>query len=274
MVYFIATPIGNLEDLSARARRILKDVDAIGAEDTRHTRKLLSHEGISTPLFSFHQHNEKARCEDIIQRVKNGKTIGIVSDAGMPVIADAGRELVVRLQEENLPYTCIPGASAVETALVISGLPNERYSFLGFIPRSGEDRKKTFLELSRTTCTTLFFESPQRLLRTLEECAEIFPHRQISVMRELTKIHEEILTGSAKYVYENYAARQEIKGECVVAIAPAETPKEPNAEELIDMVRTVRATGDVSHRTAVKIVAALTGASRRAIYSLTLDSDE
>lgn len=274
MVYFIATPIGNLEDISTRARRVLASVDAIGAEDTRHTRALLTHEGISVPLFSFHQHNEMARCDDIVARVSNGEIIAIVSDAGMPGIADAGQRLVMRLRKEGIPYTCIPGPSAVETAFVLSGMPGPGYLFGGFFPRRGKERTAALTQCETSPVTTIFFESPRRLCALLTDVADRMPDRAVSVARELTKTYEEVTTGTAEDVRDIYAARDEVKGECVALIAPACTPEEPDLTTLRSHVARVKEIGNVSHRTAVEIVATLTGAHKRALYHATLDDNE
>lgn len=271
MLYFVGTPIGNLEDLTLRAQRVLREVQAIGAEDTRHTRQLLAHFKIHTPLFSFHQHNERERTEEIVQRLRAGEEIAIVSDAGMPLISDAGAALAARLQAEGLAYTCVPGPSAVDTALVMSGLAGRSFQFLGFVPREAKERVKLCDELRRAAHTSVLFESPQRLVATLEMLAEALEARAMAVARELTKVHEEVARGSAAELAAHFGAGT-VRGECVIVIAPA--PAEPvsaaHEREVQRMVAAVQAAGNVPHTTAARIVAALTGISRRSVYEQSL----
>ncbi len=275
MLYFVGTPIGNLEDFSPRAQRILREVQAIGAEDTRHTRHLLAHFDIHTPLFSFHQHNERARTEEIVARVRAGESIAIVSDAGMPLISDAGAVLAARLHDEQLPCTCVPGPSAVDTALLLSGLPTDIFQFLGFAPREKAARAALCAALRTTPHTSVVFESPQRLVSTLRMLADALPDRQMAVARELTKLHEEVARGTAGELAMHFSAG-DVRGECVLVIAPA--PPEPaahtSAADLQTMVARVQEIGGVPHSTAVKIVAAITGAPRRSVYAHTLPHTE
>jgi 16S rRNA (cytidine1402-2'-O)-methyltransferase len=273
MLYLVATPIGNLEDLSPRAQRVLREVNAIGAEDTRHTLKLLAHFDIHTPLFSFHQHNEKQRIEEIVARLKNGEHIAIVSDAGMPLISDAGFLLVERLQSEKLEHTCIPGSSAVETALVLSGLPTDTFQFLGFMPREKKDAAKARKNALESLITTVFFESPQRLVDTLREFALQSPDRTVAVARELTKIHEEVVKGSAQEVLAHFETAG-VKGECVLLISPAastDQPALPLSGSISEMVTRVQEIGNVPRSTAAKIVAAVTGLPKREVYDASLE---
>ncbi len=267
MLYLVATPIGNLEDFSPRAIRILNEVDAIAAEDTRHTRKLLSHFDIHTPLFSFHKFNEKKCVEKIVSRMKNGESIAVVSDAGMPLISDAGYFLVSTLQKEFLEYSCIPGASAVETALVVSGLPTDKYQFLGFVPRD-KKKNKEFWDLAlKSSITSILFESPRRLIKTLEKIVSENGNRKVSVVRELTKIHEEVISGTALEVIENHKVRDEIKGEYVVLIEPIlEEQKQQTDVDIEKLLSKVQKSGDVSLSSAVKIVSAITGIHKNKIY--------
>jgi len=274
MLFIVGTPIGNLEDMSDRGLRILQEVDAIGAEDTRHTRKLLSYFDIKKSTFSFHQHNERQKTEVIINRLRNGENIAIVSDAGMPLISDAGQILVKRLQEEQLDYTCVPGPSAVETALVLSGLPTDRYMFFGFIPRDNKDRGKLWDDLTHCTCTAVLFESPRRLIATLTDMQQRLPARQVVVARELTKMHEERITGSPLDIIRHFEEAEGVKGECVILVEPAEESAEQHhLATAIALVGKVQSLGNVSRSTAAKIVAELTGIPRRTLYRESLEDE-
>jgi 16S rRNA (cytidine1402-2'-O)-methyltransferase len=277
MLYFVATPIGNLEDCSARALRVLREVSAIGAEDTRHTLALLTHFQVRTPLFSFHQHNERQRCDEIVARLRNGEHIAIVSDAGMPLISDAGHVLAARLHEEGLLYTCVPGASAVETALVLSGLATATFQFLGFAPREKKERAALWAQLAHAPHTSVVFESPQRLGALLQDLAVRLPQRRLAVVREISKVHEETRRGTAVELTQHFSA-QPPRGECVVVIeaaAPVAPPATAAAQitDPVAAVRTVEHLGGVSRATAVKIVAALTGVARNQLYAETLHND-
>jgi len=265
MLSIVATPIGNLEDLSPRALRALREADAIGAEDTRHTRNLLAHFDIHTPLFSFYRHNEQARTDEIVARLRNGEAIAIVSDAGMPLVSDAGSVLVARLQAEGLAYTCIPGPTAVETALVLSGLPAARYQFLGFVPRTQAERSALWQTLKSAPLTSILFESPQRLEAFLDEAAPPLGDRTMVVARELTKIHEEVRKGTATELAAHYRASG-VKGECVVLVAPAPPQPQTLEGDPAVMVATVQRVGGVPRAAAAKIVAALTGRPKREVY--------
>jgi len=271
MLYFVGTPIGNLEDITLRALRVLREVKAIGAEDTRHTRQLLAHFQIETPLFSFHQHNERERTEEIVRRLRVGEEIAIVSDAGMPLISDAGAVLAARLQAEGLAYTCVPGPSAVDVALVMSGLAGRGFQFLGFVPREAKEQKKLCEGLRCAALTSVLFESPQRLVATLEMLAEALGGRPVVVVREMTKVHEEVAHGTAAKLAAHFGGGR-VRGECVIVIAAA--PEEPapsgREREVKQMVAAVQSAGNVPHATAARIVAALTGLSRREVYEQSL----
>jgi len=274
MLYFVGTPIGNLEDITLRALRVLREVKAIGAEDTRHTRQLLSHFKIHTPVFSFHQHNERERTEEIVQRLRGGEEIAIVSDAGMPLISDAGAVLAGRLREEGLAYTCVPGPSAVDAALVVSGMMGRSFQFLGFVPRETKEQKKLCEELRGAAHTSVLFESPQRLVATLEMLAEGLGERRMAVAREMTKVHEEVVRGTAAELAAYFSVGR-VRGECVMVIAPAAEASAAGAGErdVRSMVAVVQAAGNVPHATAARIVAALTGLSRRVVYEESLPQE-
>jgi len=216
-LYLIPTPIGNLEDITLRAIRILKEVDVILAEDTRKTSILLKHYEIQKPVLAHHKFNEHKALPAIVERIKGGETMALVSDAGTPGISDPGFLIARACIEEDLEIECLPGATAFIPALVNSGLPNDRFSFEGFLPQK-KGRQKRLTELKEETKTMVFYESPYRLLKTLAQFAEVFGEdRRASVSRELTKIHEENIRGTLKELIEYYT-KSTIKGEIVIIV--------------------------------------------------------
>jgi 16S rRNA (cytidine1402-2'-O)-methyltransferase len=216
-LYLIPTPIGNLEDITLRAIRILKEVDVILAEDTRKTSILLKHYEIQKPVLAHHKFNEHKALPAIVERIKGGETMALVSDAGTPGISDPGFLIARACIEEDLEIECLPGATAFIPALVNSGLPNDRFSFEGFLPQK-KGRQKRLTELKEETKTMVFYESPYRLLKTLAQFSEVFGEdRRASVSRELTKIHEENIRGTLKELIEYYT-KSTIKGEIVIIV--------------------------------------------------------
>lgn len=215
-LYVVPTPIGNLEDLTIRSLNILKTVDLIGAEDTRNTRKLLSHYEIHCPLTSYHEHSEQSKLDYLVSELKNGKQVAIVSDAGMPGISDPGTVLIQRAIEEDINVVVLPGANAALCALVGSGLPTDQFYFYGFLPRKNKERKQAWDELLKQKSTIILYESPYRLVDTLKELKEHLGNRRMAVARELTKKFEEYIRGSVDEVLE-WAKTGIIKGEfCLV----------------------------------------------------------
>lgn len=226
-LYLCSTPIGNLEDITLRALRILKEVDVIVAEDSRRTRKLLAHYDIATPIFtSLYQGVEEERTEAVLKILRKGKRVALVSDAGTPLVSDPGYPLVRACVEEGIPVVSVPGPSAVLSALVASGLPPQPFLFAGYPPRAPSARRAWLSELLRLPYTVVFFESPYRLLKTLAVLAELDPARPTVVARELTKIHEEFVRGSAHTVHAEFAWRKKVLGEVVVLLGPAEELEE------------------------------------------------
>ncbi|HSG28068.1 MAG TPA: 16S rRNA (cytidine(1402)-2'-O)-methyltransferase [Candidatus Krumholzibacterium sp.] len=215
--YFIGTPIGNLEDLSMRAVSILGEVDTLWAEDTRKTRTLLQRYGIEVPVRSFHDHNKERVTPGIVEGLAGGGTGALVSDAGMPGISDPGYYLVNRLIEEGIGFTVIPGPSAVTTALVLSGLPSDRFEFLGYLPRKRGALEKALEEAGASAGTSIFFESPHRIGKTLEAAARVLGGREIAVAREMTKLHEEVIRGSAGEIIDRLGERK-IRGEITLLV--------------------------------------------------------
>ena len=215
--YFVCTPIGNLEDLSFRAKRILSTVDFILAEDTRKTRKILSHYGIDIPLKSYHDHNKVKVTPHIIELIKKGKRVALVSDAGTPLVSDPGYYILRKLVENDISFTVIPGPTAITTALVLSGMPSDRFAFLGYVPRKRGQRKKFLEEIREFRYTVIVFETPHRIEKTLNEIVEIMPDREIAIAREMTKLHEETIRGMAKEVLLRIQGKR-IRGEITLVI--------------------------------------------------------
>src|SRR5579864_5966697 len=198
-LYLVATPIGNLEDITLRALRVLKEVDLIACEDTRQTQKLLNHFAISTRTTSYHEHNEITKAAELIQQMQAGSSIALVSDAGMPGISDPGYRLITQAIEHQIPVVPIPGASAFLSALVASGLPTDSFHFGGFLPAKRGERRSALESLKPSPCTEIFYEAPHRILETLVDIAEVLGEsRTVVVSRELTKLHEEFLRGGAE----------------------------------------------------------------------------
>lgn len=214
-LYIVATPIGNLEDITLRAIRILKEVDLIAAEDTRHTLKLLNHLEISKPLISYHRHNEEIRKEEIIEKLLEGKNIALVSDAGTPGICDPGEAVIKKCIEENINIIPIPGACAFVNALICSGINTKEFCFLGFLPLNKNNRKEKLNEIKKQEKTVILYEAPHKLKETLKDLKEILEDRKIVLARELTKIHEEFIR---KDINELIEISENIKGEIVLII--------------------------------------------------------
>ena len=214
-LYIIATPIGNLEDITLRAIRILKEVDLIAAEDTRHTLKLLNHLEISKPLISYHRHNEEIRTEELIKELKTGKNIGLVSDAGTPGICDPGEEIIKKCIEESIKIVPIPGACAMINALITSGISTKEFIFLGFLPLNKKSRKEKLEEIKNANKTIILYEAPHKLKSTLNDLSLILEDRSVVLARELTKIHEEYIRGTVKELMEK---TDNLKGEMILII--------------------------------------------------------
>jgi 16S rRNA (cytidine1402-2'-O)-methyltransferase len=217
-LYIISTPIGNLEDLTYRAHRILQEVHIIAAEDTRHTQKLCGHYGISTTLTSYHDFNKAEKTSVLLEKLREGHSIALVSDAGTPLISDPGYYLLTRAIREHIPVVPIPGPSAILTALAASGLPTDAFRYEGFLPRKSTARIRVLEALAVESRTIILFETPHRIKATLSEIQEIFGNRKLAIARELTKIYEEIIRGSAKEILERYNS-QKPRGEITLVIA-------------------------------------------------------
>ena len=271
-LYLVGTPIGNLEDITLRAIRILKEVDAIAAEDTRRTGKLLQHLQIETPQISYHEHNQDWRTSELIDRLQQGQQIALVTDAGMPSISDPGVELVKAAIASNIPVVPIPGGTAAISALAASGMPTERFTFEGFLP-SKESELQARLELLRTeTKTVILYEAPHRLLKTLTELAAVLGRdREIVLARELTKIHEEFWRGNIAEAIATYTNERQPRGEYTLVLkGAAETSLISSEAEIKRELQQLLDQG-MTRSQASRQLAKLSSLSRREIYQLNLD---
>jgi 16S rRNA (cytidine1402-2'-O)-methyltransferase len=261
-----ATPIGNLDDVTLRVLGELRSADAVLCEDTRHTRGLLERHGIRARLLSYHEHNEAKRTAEVLPRLEAGERIALVSDAGMPGISDPGARLIAAALDAGVPVTVLPGPSAVETALVASGLAAERFQFLGFLPRGDRALAALWRELAAWPHPAVAFESPQRLPGTLRSLAAADPGRTVAVCRELTKRFEEVVRGPAAEVAEHFSDAP--KGEVTLVLGPGRA-EAPNADAAAEAVAELVASG-VSRRRAAEVVSRLTGVGRNELYRRTL----
>ena len=257
------TPIGNLEDVTLRALRELGEADLVLCEDTRRTRILLDRHGISARLLSFHRHNEARRTEEVLPRLEAGERIAVASDAGLPGVNDPGAGIVAAALERGLPVTVLPGPSAVETALVASGLLGERYVFLGYLPRTRAGLERLWQESRAWTWPAVAFESPRRLPASLASLAEADPDRPVAVCRELTKRFEEVVRGAVREVAERFA--EPPKGEVTVVIGAAQESAGVDEGAAFEALETLLAAG-ASRRGAADVVARLTGVPRNRLY--------
>ncbi len=263
-LYLVATPIGNLEDISLRALRVLKEVTLIAAEDTRKTRRLLSAYGIKKPLTSYHEHNKRARLPYILQRLEFGD-VALVSEAGMPGISDPGYELVVAAAERGIPIVPIPGASVLTTALAISALPTSQFIYLGFLPRRKGERLRLLEQIADEERTILAFEAPHRLLSSLKDVLQVLGDRRIAVCRELTKIYEQVFRGTVGQAIEHFP---QPKGEFTLVIEGSRG-RVYSLTEAEGELRLLYEKG-VSAKEAIPQVAKATGASKKELYRLWL----
>lgn len=272
-LYLVATPIGNLEDMTLRALRVLRNVDRIACEDTRQTQKLLNHFQIATPTVSYHMHNERDRADELVAILRDGGRIAVVSDAGMPGIADPGEEIVRACIAAGVPVFPVPGANAVLSALTASGLPTEQFAFHGFLPSKAGERTSaiealhTSLRSRPRTATQIFYETPHRILDALADLEAVFgPGHPIAIARELTKLHEEFLRGSVAEVRSTLASREVVRGEMVLLIAGAlATESDRTAERLADTVRRLVGNG-IAEKDALKQVAKDLGIGKSEAY--------
>ncbi|MBV8477847.1 MAG: 16S rRNA (cytidine(1402)-2'-O)-methyltransferase [Acidobacteria bacterium] len=268
-LYLVATPIGNLEDITLRALRVLKQVDLIACEDTRQTQKLLNHYGIEKRTVSYHEHNEMIRAAELITDVEGGANIALVSDAGMPGISDPGFRLVTLAIRHHVAVVPVPGASAFLAALVASGLPTDSFRFSGFLPAKRSKRRELFENIFASPRTQVFYEAPHRLLETLEDLVEVLGlNRQVVIAREVTKIHEEFLRGRAGELLEKLKLRGEIKGEITLLVGKSEDSIQTAAAQVgvRSRVMQIMSQENLDQKAALKKVARELGISKSEAY--------
>jgi 16S rRNA (cytidine1402-2'-O)-methyltransferase len=265
-LYVVSTPIGNLEDITYRAVRILKEADWIACEDTRTTRRLLDHYGITTRAISYHEHNETERAAELIARIEEGETGALVSDAGTPLLSDPGYRIVHAAAEAGIRIEPLPGPSALLAALVVSGLPTDQFHFGGFLPAKQGQRRQLLESLSDEAATLIFYEAPHRILEALDDIAAVLGNRSVVAARELTKMYEEVLRGTAAEIGASLSARDSIRGEFVVLIGKSLEPV--TADVPIEVVIDVLIGAGVDRMEAMKTVARERGLSKREVYKL------
>ena len=278
-LFFCATPIGNLEDITFRVLRTLKEVDLIAAEDTRNSIKLLNHFDIHTPMTSYHEYNKIDKARTLIEKMQQGQNIALITDAGTPGISDPGEELVAMCYESGIEVTSLPGPAACITALTLSGLSTRRFTFEAFLPSDKKERKAVLEELKNETRTMILYEAPHRLVKTLEELYEALGNRRMTLCRELTKRYETAFRSTIEELLAYYE-KEEPKGECVLVIEgrsrkemEEEAQQEWSAMPLAEHMAYYENQG-ISHKDAMKLVAKDRGVGKRDIYKLLLESDE
>lgn len=269
VLYIVATPIGNLEDVTLRALRLLKEVDLIAAEDTRHTRKLLDHYGIATPLTSCHEHNEKTKARDLVARLERGENVALVSDAGTPTLSDPGYRLVRQAVEAGVNVVPVPGPSALTAALGASGLPTDRFVFEGFLPAKKRERRERLNRLREETRTLVFYEAPHRIKESLADLLEILGDRELVLGREITKVYEEFIRGRLSEVIVR-VGHKEPRGEMTLVVTGVEQESAPGEDRIKTEIQRLQRKG-----LRVKEIAEILGekfsCSKREVYRLALE---
>jgi len=268
-LYLVGTPIGNLEDITLRALRILKEVDVIACEDTRQTQKLLNHFAIATRATSYHEHNEAEKAAELVKRMRAGASVAVVSDAGMPGVSDPGYRLVTLAIEHGIPVVPVPGASAFLSALVASGLPTDHFEFRGFLPAKRGERRAELEKIKGLAQTEIFYEAPHRIVETLTDIVEVLGERRpVVVAREVTKLHEEFLRGTAAEVLKNLESRESVKGEITLLIGKddheaADVPVRVSVKERVAQIMLEE---NIDEKAALKKVAKERGVSKSEAY--------
>lgn len=272
VLYIVATPIGNLGDMTQRAQQVLESVALICAEDTRNSRKLLTHFGIHTGMMSLHEHNERDRSDEILQKLASGQSIALISDAGTPLISDPGYQLVSRAQQQGFQVVPIPGASAIVAALSVAGIATDRFCFEGFLPAKVSARRRMLADLADEARTLVFYEAPHRLVESLQDMRQAFgPQREACLAREITKLHETVVRSTLIELQHWVASDpQQLKGECVLVVAGAParstgTKIEIDTDELLQGLL-----ARLSVRDAAQLCANLTGQKKNALYERAL----
>lgn len=269
-LYVVATPIGNLEDITLRAVRILNEVALVASEDTRHTRKLFSHLGVRTPLVSYYKGKEASRAEPILKRLLAGDDVALVSDAGTPGISDPGALLVKKARELSISVIPVPGPSALTAAMSVAGFEETGFVFLGFLPSRGGERRKFLKSLVSEKKLLIFYESPQRIIAAFEDCLAILGDRRLAVAREITKMYEEYLNGSLSGALADFKGREKVKGEFVVIIEGGGEEEKPTATDLDSLLVWYRDNSELSLKDATRRIAQDMGLSRSQVYQKAL----
>ncbi len=270
-LFVVATPLGNLQDITLRALEVLKTVDLIAAEDTRRARKLLNRFGVKVPVLSYWGPREQSRADVLIKHLKEGRSVALVSDAGTPAICDPGRILVQRVVENDILVIPVPGPSALVAALSASGLPSDRFVFLGYIPSKAGERQALFQSLALETRTMVLYETPHRILASLADMANILGEtREAVACRELTKVHEEILRGTLSFLVSSLEAREDILGEFVMVVAGREEGSTVSEDEALQEMKQLLRQG-VSRKDAARKLASLYGLSSKTLYDRSLE---
>ncbi len=272
ILYVVATPIGNLEDVTLRALRVLKEVDLIAAEDTRHTQKLLGHYDIRTPLTSYHEHNERTKARPLVERILQGQNIALVTDAGVPAISDPGYRIVVEAISAGIQVTPIPGPSALTAILSVSGLPTDRFIFEGFLPAKKKQRRDRLAALRGEMRTLVCFEAPHRLLESLRDIHELLGDREVVVAREVSKVYEEFLRGLAGELIDKLAGR-EIRGELTLVIKGS-AGESPISEALLSTENRKLKTGGMRVKEIAEVLAEKHSLAKREVYRMVLRDEE
>jgi len=274
-LFIVGTPIGNLEDITLRALRILKEVDLIACEDTRHTQKLLNHYDISKTLISYHEHNEMTRSPELLIKLEQGAKIALVSDAGMPLVSDPGYRLVTLCVRHKIPVVPIPGPSAMLAALAAAGLPNEEFLFVGFLPQRSGERRRMLEHLRIEERTMIFYEAPHRVAESIADAQEILGDRPACIAREVTKLHEEFLRGKLSQLAESLAERP-ARGEITLVVGPPvpsdSTRLADSTQSFSDRVEELIRQAKLDRKDALKLAAKERGLSRRAAYDQLVES--
>ena len=267
-LYIVSTPIGNLEDITLRALRVLKEVDVIAAEDTRHSLKLLNHYGISKPLISFWREREKLKSADVLERLYSGQSVALISDAGTPGISDPGAVLIKKAIAENIQVVSIPGPSALISALSLSGLPTEEFTFIGFLPSKKSQRQKVLKDLCLEPRTLILFEAPHRITDTLKDMEEIFVERKAAVIKEISKIHEGVLRGSISEI-RSKLEKTKIAGEYVIILEGKSEGKRITTKDILLEIHSLMKKG-LKRKEAVKKIADAYKLSKKELYDKSL----
>jgi 16S rRNA (cytidine1402-2'-O)-methyltransferase len=267
-LYIVSTPIGNLEDITLRALKVLKDVDVIAAEDTRRSSKLLTHYGISKPLISYWGEKEKVRSTEILERLHAGQSVALISDAGTPGISDPGAVLIRKALEEAIDVVSVPGVTALIAALSVSGISTDEFTFMGFLPARKSQRQKVLKDLSYEQRTLVFYEAPHRILETLSDMEEIFGERKAAVIKEISKIYEEVIRGNIAEVFRTLE-KTTIAGEYVIVMEGRAEEKKLTSDDALQEVSTLMKKG-LGRKEAVKKVAEAYGLSKKELYDKSL----